>query len=488
MPIQFFNTASRKKEEFVPLRGKIARIYSCGPTTYDFAHIGNIRAYTFADILRRYLTFKGFDVIQIMNLTDIDDKTIKKSQQEKIPLNQLTEKYNNAFFEDIKKMNILPATSYTKATDHIKEMVQIISDLLEKGIAYKGEDGSVYYNIRKFPDYGKFAHLDMKGLKAGARVKQDEYTKEQVQDFVLWKAWDKDDGEVYWDTQIGRGRPGWHIECSAMSMKYLGHSFDIHTGGVDLIFPHHQNEIAQSEASTGKKFVNYWLHNEHLMVDGKKMSKSLKNFYTLRDLESKGVDLRAFRYLLMSAHYRQQLNFTFESIEAAKNSLKRLADFLNGLKKHEGPVKNDEVSLIIKKEKKSFESYMDDDLNTPEALASIFDFVKEINRITENQKLSERNISEIKNLFESFDKVLGLDLGKEKTIEGLNQKLTALILEFTGHEVEGRDEDIIKELIKLREKFRSKKDFQKADLVRSKLKEIGIVLEDENGKTTWKIT
>ena len=486
MTLRFFNTLTKEKEEFVPLRGKVVRIYSCGPTTYDFAHIGNIRAYTFADILRRYLCFKGFDVIQIMNLTDVDDKTIKRSQQEKVSLKELTEKYNKAFFEDIKKMNILPASVYPKATEHIKEMVGIIKKLLEQGIAYKGADSSIYYNIKKFPTYGKLAHIDLKNLKAGARVKQDEYTKDELQDFALWKAWDKADGNVFWETEIGKGRPGWHIECSAMSTKYLGHTFDIHTGGVDLIFPHHQNEIAQSESSTGSKFVNYWLHNEHLMVEGKKMSKSLKNFYTLRDLEAKKIDLRAFRYLLLSAHYRKQLNFTFEGLEAAKNSLDRLDDFLRNLKKYLGPEKKDEVSILIKKEKENFENFMDDDLNTPEALASIFEFVKTINKVTENQKLSEKNLSEIRKMFEGFDKVLGLDLGKEKSIEGLEEKLIELVKELTGEAVTGNSESLMRELIRLREAYRKKKDFKKSDLMRNRLKEIGIVLEDENGKTSWK--
>ena len=329
--------------------------------------------------------------------------------------------------------------------------------------------------------------MPVKNLKTGARVKQDEYAKEEAQDFALWKSWDKDDGQVFWETDLGKGRPGWHIECSAMSMKYLGHSFDIHTGGVDLIFPHHQNEIAQSEASSGKKFVNYWLHNEHLMVDGKKMSKSLKNFYTLRDLISRGVDLRTFRYLLVSAHYRQQLNFTFESVEAAKNSLNRLDDFLKNLKKSMGSEKNDGISGLVKKCRKDFEKFMDDDLNTPEALAVIFGFVKEMNKITEKEKVSERNVKEIKKLFEDFDKVLGLGIGKEKDTQGLDKKIILLIGELTGERVIGNTESLMRTLIKLRDNCRNKKNYTKADLIRTRLREIGIVLEDEGGKTAWKV-
>ncbi|MBI4163646.1 MAG: cysteine--tRNA ligase [Candidatus Aenigmarchaeota archaeon] len=487
MTLQFFNTLTRKKEPFQPLRGKVVRMYSCGPTVYNFVHIGNIMAYTFADLLRRYLTFKGYDVIQVMNLTDVDDKTIKKSKEEKVPLNEVTERYSKAFFEDVKAMNILPASIYTKATDHIKEMVEITKQLLEKGVAYKGKDGSIYFSISKFPAYGELAHLDLKGLKAGARVKQDEYTKDEVQDFALWKAWDKDDGDVFWETELGKGRPGWHIECSAMSMKYLGHSFDIHTGGVDLIFPHHQNEIAQSEGSTGKKFVNFWLHNEHLMVDGKKMSKSLKNFYTLRDLEAKGTDLRAFRYLLLSAHYRKQLNFTFEGLDAAKNSLDRLDDFIRNIKTHKGPKNIPEFSELTEKCKEKFEQHMDDDLNVPEALAVVFEFVREVNRIAEKTKLSEKNISEIVKMFERFDSVLGLDIGKEKVVEGIEEKLADLIEELSGNKARGDKDSLIQELIKLRQDYREKKEFKKADLVRDKLKEIGILLEDESGRTGWKV-
>src|SRR3989339_892084 len=272
-------------------------MYSCGPTVYDFAHIGNFRAYIVADILKRYLKFKGFKIKHVMNITDVDDKTIKGSIEQKISLNQYTEKYTKAFFEDLRTLNIEPADIFPRATEHIKEMVSMIQKLIMNGLAYKGEDNSWYYDISKFRDYGKLSKLKLGELKEGARVKQDSYEKEQAQDFALWKAYDKDDGDVFWETDLGKGRPGWHIECSAMNMKYLGEEFDIHTGGVDLIFPHHENEIAQSIGSTGKKFVHFWIHNEHLLVNGRKMSKSLGNFYTLRDLLSKNYNPRAIRYL-----------------------------------------------------------------------------------------------------------------------------------------------------------------------------------------------
>ncbi|MEM7819165.1 MAG: cysteine--tRNA ligase, partial [Candidatus Aenigmatarchaeota archaeon] len=292
MVLKLFNTLTRKKEVFKPIKKNEVRMYTCGPTVYDFAHIGNFRTYVWQDILKRWLLFKGFKVKHVMNLTDIDDKTIKGAREQGISLREFTEKYIKAFFEDSKTLNLLPADVYPRATEHIREIVELIKILIEKGYAYKGEDGSIYYDISKFKDYGKLSKLKIKELKAGARVKSDSYTKEEAYDFALWKAWDPEDGEVFFETEIGKGRPGWHIECSAMSMKYLGETFDIHTGGVDLIFPHHENEIAQSEAATGKKFVNYWLHAEHLIVEGRKMSKSLGNFYTLRDLLAKGYDPR----------------------------------------------------------------------------------------------------------------------------------------------------------------------------------------------------
>ena len=288
--ILLFNTLTRRKEPFTPLEIGKVKMYTCGPTVYDYAHIGNFRAFLFEDLLKRWLLLQGFKVTHVMNLTDVDDKTIRGSQKQGLPLRQFTDFYIKAFFEDIKTLNILAADVYPRATDRIPEMVALIKTLMDKGYAYRGEDGSIYYCISKFPDYGKLSKLKTAELKAGARVSQDEYAKEEAQDFALWKAWTPEDGDVFWETELGKGRPGWHIECSAMSMKYLGETFDIHCGGVDNIFPHHENEIAQSEAASGKKFVNYWLHNEHLQVEGKKMSKSLGNYYTLRDLLAKQCD------------------------------------------------------------------------------------------------------------------------------------------------------------------------------------------------------
>ena len=315
------NTLTRQLEEFRPLEAGHARMYTCGPTVYNFAHVGNFRAYVFEDLLRRWLKFKGFRVTQVMNLTDVDDKTIRDSQAAGKPLAEFTEIYKKAFFEDIRTLNVEPAEHYPAATDHVPEMIAIIRKLFDKGYAYQSEDGSVYFSIAKWPAYGKLAHLDRAGMRAGVRVASDEYDKENVADFALWKAWDEKDGAVAWDSPWGRGRPGWHIECSAMSQKYLGASFDLHTGGVDNIFPHHEDEIAQSEAANGQPFATYWMHCAHLMVDGQKMSKSRGNFHTLRDVLARGYTGREVRYELLATHYRAPLNFTFASLDAARKQM-----------------------------------------------------------------------------------------------------------------------------------------------------------------------
>ena len=334
MPFQIYNTLTRCVEEFVPLQPPQVRLYTCGPTVYDFAHIGNFRAYVFEDLLRRTLRFRGFQVTQVMNLTDVDDKTIRGAQAAKVALGDYTRRYTDAFFEDLRALAIEPAEHYPAATAHIPEMIALIETLFQKGYAYRSEDGSVYFSIAKFKDYGKLAHLDLTGLKPGARIAQDEYQKENAADFALWKAWQSEDGDVAWDSPWGRGRPGWHIECSAMSMKYLGASFDLHTGGVDNIFPHHEDELAQSEAATGRPFVKYWMHCAHLVVDGRKMSKSLGNFFTLRDILRRGYSGREIRYALMAVHYRQALNFTFEVLDAARGALARLDEFAERMLAH----------------------------------------------------------------------------------------------------------------------------------------------------------
>lgn len=454
MALRFFNTLTRTKEEFVPLQPGKVRMYTCGPTVWDFAHIGNFRAYIVADLIKRYLGYKGYEVKHIMNITDVDDKTIAGSQSEKVSLSEYTQRYKKAFFEDLENLNIEKADLYPEATAHIVEMVDLVKKLLEKGHAYQLE-GSTYFRISTFPSYGQLSKMKMEDLKAGVRISKDEYEKEEVGDFALWKDWDEKDGEVFWKTERGKGRPGWHIECSTMSMKYLGKHFDIHTGGVDLIFPHHENEIAQSQAATEEKFVNFWLHNEFLMVEGKKMAKSLGNFYTLRDILNKGYNPMAIRYLLMSTYYRQQLNFTFQGLEGAKNALQRLYDFMESLISVKTQKDNPMVDEILRKAKVGFENALDDDLNISEGLGVIFDLVRDVNRLIDEGKLSSSDALKVINQMKSFDKVLGI-LQKEE-----------LVLD-----------DKIKELILKREEARRNKEWALADKIRKEIESSGIIIED----------
>jgi cysteinyl-tRNA synthetase len=398
-------------------------MYTCGPTVYDFAHIGNFRAYVFEDLLRRYLKYSGYQVTQVMNLTDVDDKTIKGARASALPLKDYTRKFKDSFFSDLKTLNIEPAECYPEATAHVPEMVAMIQTLLDKGYAYRSEDGSVYYSIASFKDYGKLAHLDMAGLRAGARVSQDEYEKENAADFALWKAWDESDGEVFWDSPWGRGRPGWHIECSAMSTKYLGAGFDIHTGGVDNIFPHHEDEIAQSEAVTGKQFVKYWMHCAHLVVDGRKMSKSLGNFHTLRGVLERGYSGREVRFVLISAHYRQALNFTFAALDAARASLARIDDFTARLKSlPAGSGSKDTAPAWIEVARQNFKASLDNDLNISEALAAVFELIREGNKALDHG-YPVGDVAALLDLFLGFDRVLGFavkeDIAGDKAIEML---------------------------------------------------------------------
>jgi len=466
MTMKFYNTLKKGKEAFKPLKKGEARMYNCGPTVYSFAHIGNFRSYVFADLLRRYLEWKGFKVKQIMNLTDVDDKTIRNSQKEGIALKQFTEKYEKAFFEDLRALDIRPASLYPKATEHIKEMVAIVKALLEKGYAYKGADG-IYFSIRKFKGYGKLSGTSLEGLKAGARVSQDEYDKAKASDFALWKFWSKEDGSVFWKTEIGKGRPGWHIECTAMSMKYLGSTFDMHTGGVDLIFPHHENEIAQSEAYTGKPFARYWIHNEHLLVDGQKMAKSLGNFFTLRDLIKKGHDPRAIRYFLLSGHYRAKLNFTEEAMRSAEETVKGLRSFVAEMRAANSKGSNEKITKLLTDAKKAFEESMDDDLNTPRALKAVFDMIKELNRLA---PVSETDARYALDTLFSFDKVLGLGLSE---------------LGKVWHSPEEAEPEV-RELILKRESFRKEKKWKDADRIRDSLNKKGIKVEDTPQGPRWR--
>ncbi|MEM3616917.1 MAG: cysteine--tRNA ligase [Candidatus Bathyarchaeia archaeon] len=464
--IFFFNTLTRRKERFVPLEKGEVRIYTCGPTVYDFAHIGNFRTFVFQDVLRRWLEYRGFKVVQVMNITDVDDKTIRGARRRNIPLREYTDYYMKAFFEDIKALNLERAEYYPRATEHIPEMVTLIKRLMEKGYAYRGEDGSIYYDISKFKDYGKLSKLKIEELKPGARVKVDEYGKEEARDFALWKAWDEEDGDVFWETEIGKGRPGWHIECSTMAMKYLGETIDIHSGGVDLIFPHHENEIAQSEAATGKPFARYWLHSEHLLVEGRRMAKRYGNFYTLRDLMAKGYDPLAIRYLLMSTHYRQQLNFTFEGLEAAKSAVDRLRTFVRRLLEADGEGCGEKIKSLMVEAQRRFEETMDDDLNISVALAVLFDFIRDVNKLIDENKLSKKEAAEVHNLMMKFDKVLGV-IGEVEAKEKLPPEA--------------------EELIRRREEARKARDWATADKIREQLKAMGIMLEDTPQGVRWRI-
>jgi cysteinyl-tRNA synthetase len=464
--IRLFNTLTRQKEAFKPIDEGKVRMYTCGPTVYDYAHIGNFRAFVFEDLLKRWLKYRGLKVTHVMNLTDVDDKTIRGSQKQQLPLRQFTDFYAKAFFEDVAALNIELADYYPRATEHIAEMVALINRLTAKGFAYRGEDGSIYYAISKFKDYGKLSKLKVAELKAGARVKVDEYAKEEAQDFALWKAWTQEDGDVFWETELGKGRPGWHIECSAMSMRYLGETFDVHCGGVDNMFPHHENEIAQSEAATGKPFVNYWLHNEHLLVEGKRMAKRFGNFYTLRDLLGKGYDPVAIRYLLLSTHYRQQFNFTFEGLEAAKGAVERLRNFMRRLRDANGKGNGEEIAELIRKVQVGFGEAMDDDLNVSVALAVLFDFVRDVNNLLDANAISKAEAEQVYALTAGFDKVLGV-IGKVEAEAALPEEA--------------------EELIRKREEARKSKDWKTADAIRQQLKAMGIVIEDTAQGIRWKV-
>ncbi len=462
MALQFYNTMSRRKEEFKPIEDSHVRMYTCGPTVYNYVHIGNLRTFLFEDVLRRYLKYKGYKVTHVMNLTDVDDKTIRGSQEKKMPISEYTDMYKKAFFDDIDTLNVERAEYYPAATEHIPEMVALVSKLIEKGIAYES-GGDYYYKISAFPEYGKLSHMKLEGLKAGARVASDEYEKEQVSDFALWKGWDEADGDVYWETDLGKGRPGWHIECSAMSMKYLGDHFDIHTGAVDNIFPHHENEIAQSEAATGQPFVNYWLHALHLIVEGRKMAKSFGNYFTLRDLLDKGYAPLAIRYLLISTHYRQQLNFTFDGLDAARNGLERYLDFIANLADVTGEADGGEADTFIKQARDGFETALDDDLNMSQALGVVFDFIRDINRLKAEGKLSKAEAERALETIEGFDSVLGFRKKEEESLDA---------------EIEAK--------IRAREDARKNRQWAEADRIRDELLAAGIILEDTPGGTKWK--
>jgi len=464
MPLRLYNTLSRRLEEFEPLDGKAVRMYTCGPTVYDYVHLGNLKTFTFQDILRRWLRYRGWELNHVMNITDVDDKIIRNSMAVGLPIAEYTRKYEDAFFEDAAKLRLQKPERIVRATEHIDDMVRFIQKLGEKTYTYESE-GSVYFRIAKFPEYGKLSRIDVSGQKAGARVDVDEYGKDDVRDFVLWKA--RKDDEPYWDTPLGPGRPGWHIECSVMSMKYLGETLDIHTGGVDLIFPHHENEIAQAEALTGKPFVRFWLHSEHLLVEGQKMAKSLGNFYTLRDILAKGHEPEALRYLLASVPYRHKMNFTFEGLHAAATAIERLRNFQLRLQTEKFPAGlNERLLERTRQARRGFEEAMDDDLNTAEATAAVFAYIRDANAAIDSGDFREENAGEALDLLERFDSIF--DVLKPTVEEGAlsDEEIEALIAE--------------------RAEARKARNFARADEIRNLLAEKGVIIEDTRHGTRWK--
>ncbi|OQC23062.1 MAG: Cysteine--tRNA ligase [Verrucomicrobia bacterium ADurb.Bin070] len=426
--MQVYNSLSRSKEELRTIEPGHVKLYTCGPTVYNFAHIGNFRAYTFEDVLRRALLFNGFRVTQVMNLTDVDDKTIRGSLAAGVPLKSFTQPYIQAFFDDLKTLNIQPAEHYPAATDHIAEMIALVAKLFERGLAYTSEDGSVYFSVGKLQGYGKLAHLDRENLRAGARVAQDEYEKESYGDFALWKGWDASDGDVVWESPWGRGRPGWHLECSAMSMRYLGETFDLHTGGIDNLFPHHENEIAQAEGATGKPFVTYWMHCAHLRVNGEKMSKSLGNFFTLRDLVDKGWSGREIRTVLINGHYRQALNFTFDALDAARAALARVDECVDALgERAAGAAPAVDVPAWAAEARDAFAAAVNDDLNMPEAFAALFALVRGSNSALRAGALAATDAAALLALADRMDSVLGvIRFGRADRAEAVPAAVTAL--------------------------------------------------------------
>jgi cysteinyl-tRNA synthetase len=409
MSIRFFNTYSREIEEFAPIAPPLVRMYTCGPTVYNFAHIGNFRAYVFEDLLQRHLEARGYRVQRVMNITDVDDKTIRGSRAAGARLDDFTRQFKEAFFEDLRTLRIEPAAEYPAATEtrYIERMIEMIRELENHGIAYQADDRSVYFRLSRFPEYGKLAHLNLDELRPTGRVSSDDYEKESIGDFALWKAWDEADGDVGWDSPWGRGRPGWHIECSAMATARLGPELDIHCGGVDNIFPHHEAEIAQSESCTGRKFVRYWLHCAHLMVQGQKMAKSLGNFYTLRDLTAKGYTGRELRYALISVNYRLPLNFTFEGLAAARSALARIDEWAARLATLAGTENRASVHPLA--EATGFFEALDEDLNISGALGHLFDTIRESNRLMDQGQFTAEDARALLNWWSKVNGVLAFE-------------------------------------------------------------------------------
>ncbi|MGA2811955.1 MAG: cysteine--tRNA ligase [Candidatus Acidiferrum sp.] len=474
--IRLHNTMGGETEAFVPLRAGEVRMYTCGPTVYDYAHIGNFRTFVFQDILRRFLKLRGFKMLHVMNLTDVDDRIIANAAAAGVGIREYTEKFVQAFFADCQVLSIESPEHWIRATDHIDDMVKLIAALQKKSFTYEGE-GSIYYRIAKFPEYGKLSHIDVAGIQTGARVDNDRYEKESARDFALWKA--PKPGEHFWETAIGAGRPGWHIECSAMAMKYLGETLDIHTGGIDLSFPHHENEIAQSEAATGKTFARYWLHAEHLLVEGEKMSKSLGNFYTLRDLFARGYKPSTLRFALASVPYRKQLNFTFAGLQSAASSVERLRNFADRLKQGKFPAGTQKaMTERTARAVVEFDDGLSEDLNTARALATAFDLLREVNIAIDQGQFHQGDVPGVQEFLANFDRVFAVLEDKD------GEKLRALGYLPAGA---ANDDAEIEKLVAERQAARQKRDFPASDRIRKELADRGIMLEDsKDGGVRWK--
>ncbi len=487
MALQLYNTLSGRVEEFSPSVDNTVRMYACGPTVYDYGHIGNFRTFVAVDILRRFLRMSGFKLQHVMNITDVDDKIIRNAAREHKSVNDYTRTYEQAFLEDMHTLNLEQPERLVRATEHIQEMARFIQELERKGFAYRAEDGSYYYRIAKFPEYGKLSKKDFGGMEAGARVDVDEYEKDNVRDFALWKA--PKEGEEIWETPIGKGRPGWHIECSVMSMKYLGDSFDLHAGGEDLTFPHHENEIAQSEALTGKIFSRFWMHVRFLLVEGEKMSKSAGNFFTLRDLLLKGHKPSSIRYLLASVPYRKQFNFTFDGLKQAAHSVERLRNFQSRLEMGQAPPGkcqqlHDQAASAMQEMRKA----LDDDLNTAQALAAIFNLVREANTVADRGELRQDDKAPLLAALKQFDEIF--DVLKDDDAEKISRSL-----EWARSQGKLAEADLpattisdaeVEHLMAERAAAKKARDFSRADAIRAQLSEAGIVVEDTKEGIRWK--
>ncbi len=490
MPLQLFNTLSGQVEPVTATDDQPLRMYACGPTVYDYGHIGNFRTFVHVDILRRFLQQQGVPLLHVMNITDVDDKIIRNATAAGVSIHEYTPKFERAFVEDCKVLSIASPEYLTRATEHIAEMVTLIEQLVERGAAYRGEDGSYYFRIASFPGYGKLSKKDLSGMEDGARVDVDEYDKDSARDFALWKA--AKPGEFAWESAIGAGRPGWHIECSAMAMKYLGESFDLHAGGEDLMFPHHENEIAQSESATGKTFARHWMHVRFLLVEGKKMSKSLGNFYTLRDLLLRGHKASSIRFLLTSVPYRHQLNFTFDGLTESASAVERLRSFVERLKKGgfaEGV--NSALAAATAKAQADFIAAMEDDLNTAQARAAIFDLVRAANVAADQKELRSGDVAPILKVLASFDEIFCVleDHDEEATRFALEWaksegRMDAAATEaLAGYELTDAEIDA---KIEERNAARKARNFARGDAIRDDLAAKGIVIEDSKDGVRWR--